>query len=139
MSAVHKEHRFDSVKGVFGIRRGDYERLAIEVLRKHGYMVVLESELAVAGVKTPDGRLNGVVMDIKGIESAGKWTIKSKFESANKQGAHSIVLYFHDKTMYSEEYVLNSWKTYIERPDRKSQNIEQIICVVEDDCWELKP
>ncbi|MDR0714078.1 MAG: hypothetical protein LBF89_07470, partial [Bacteroidales bacterium] len=50
--AVHRGHNFDPTVGRFGIPRGDYERIASEVLYKYGRSVVLESEHLGKGVKT---------------------------------------------------------------------------------------
>ncbi len=52
VSAIHQEHRFDKQPGPFGVRRGVYELMAIDALRKEGHVVVLESERAPDGVKT---------------------------------------------------------------------------------------
>lgn len=79
VSAIHQEHRFDKQPGPFGVRRGVYELMAIDSLRKKGHVVILESERAPDGVKTPDGKLDGKAMDIKAIENTGQWTIKNKF------------------------------------------------------------
>lgn len=77
VSAIHQEHRFDKQPGPFGVRRGVYELMAIDALRKKGHVVILESERAPDGVKTPDGKLDGKAMDIKAIENTGQWTIKN--------------------------------------------------------------
>ena len=36
LSAIHKEHRFDPTIGIFGIPRGDYERISLNVLYDYG-------------------------------------------------------------------------------------------------------
>ena len=51
VSAIHQEHRFDKQPGPFGARRGVYELMAIDALRKKGHVVILESERAPDGVK----------------------------------------------------------------------------------------
>lgn len=132
LSAVHREHNFDPTKGCFGIPRGEYERLATEALRKNGYRVVLASEKAGEGIKTPDGSLDGVLMDIKAVEGTGKYTIKNKFDSARRQRVNSVILYFHTKELYSEERVADGWRFYMQELGEHSQPITNIVCVVED-------
>lgn len=139
VSAVHKEHRFDPTKGVFGIRRGEYERLAVEVLRKGGHRIVLASEQAADGVKCPDGLLDDVVMDIKAVEGAGRYTIKNKFDAACTQRAKCVVLYFHDRAMYSEERVREGWQLYLGDLRSREQVIEKVVCVVEDKVVDFTP
>lgn len=139
LSAVHREHNFDPVVGPFGIRRGEYERRAVDALRKSGHQVRLESERAADGIKTPDGLLNGVTMDIKAVESTGRWTIKNKFAAACAQQARCVVLYFHDRAIYSEERIRNGWELYLNDPARHAQPIEKIVCVVEDTIEDFVP
>lgn len=139
VSAVHKEHNFDSTIGGFGIERGEYEKRSVDVLRKSGYSVILESERAATGVKTPDGRLDGVVMDIKGVESTGKYTLRNKFDTACSQQAKCVVLYFHNATIFSEERVRTGWELYTSDLRGRTQTIEKVLCIVEDDVREFKP
>ena len=131
LSAVHIEHNFDPTIGKFGIPRGDYEKLSTEALRKAGHKVILASEHAETGIKTPDGFLDDIKMDIKGVEGTGKWTIKNKFLSAGKQGVETIILYFHDKGMYSLEKVKEGWFYYLYDMKDHSQTIKNILCVVD--------
>jgi hypothetical protein len=95
----HKKHRFDPTIGKFGIPRGDYEKNSAKVLSSYGMEVVLGSEISGWKIKIPDGLLNGISFDIKGIEGKGNRIIKAKISDASKQGAEAIVLYFHDKTL----------------------------------------
>lgn len=138
ISAIHKDHRFDSEIGTFGIKIGQYERLAVDVLRKRGHSVILESELAPNGVKTPDGSLDGVVMDIKAIERNGRWAVKDKLHGAVKQGVEQVVLYFHKKELFSLERIENGWDKFLrdESSQKYPQRINRIICVVEKDLYE---
>ena len=55
VSAVHIKHRFDHEVGTFGIRIGDYEKNAMNALRKRGHNVTLESEIAPKIKKPPFG------------------------------------------------------------------------------------
>ena len=43
--AIHKEHYFDPTIGIFGIQRGDYEKIASEVLFEYGMSIILNSEI----------------------------------------------------------------------------------------------
>ena len=57
----HKEHEFDPTIGKYDIPRGDYEKLASEVLMKYGMRVELGSENQGENQdknKIPDGLLN---------------------------------------------------------------------------------
>ena len=141
ISAIHKDHRFDSEIGAFGIKIGQYERLAVDVLRRRGHSVILESELAPNGVKTPDGSLDGVVMDIKAIERNGKWAVKDKLHGAVKQGVEHVVLYFHKKELFSLERIEDGWDKFLEDKDsqRYINTINKIYCIIENETLEWKP
>jgi len=76
VSAVHRNHKFDSEIGAYGIRVGEYEKNVVEILRKKGHLITLESEIAPNGIKTPDGYLDGLIMEIKSTDGHGKWAIK---------------------------------------------------------------
>lgn len=132
VSAVHRFHRFDQEKGPFGIKRGDYERAAVDILRRKGYSIILESERAAPGVKTPDGKLNGSVMDIKAVESAGRWAVKDKLHAATKQGVTVLVLYFPNEAYFSKERVLDGWKKHLRDDSAKDypRSVLRVVCVV---------
>lgn len=134
VSAVHCEHKFDSEVGVFGISMGEYEKLAIDSLRKRGHCITLESELAPNGVKTPDGRIDGLIMEIKATEKNGKWAIKDKLHRAAKQGAECVILYFHKKELFSSERIDDGWSKFLADKDSLQyvNTIKHIVCVVED-------
>lgn len=117
VSAVHKLHKFDKQKGVYGIRRGDYERKVINVLRDNGFRVVLESELSSQNTKVCDGYLDDVPMEIKSIEGRGIWTISTKLLSAEKQHARCVILFFPDTTLYSNDRVIDGIGKYTANPD----------------------
>lgn len=135
VSAIHKYHRFDQERGAFGVKRGDYEKMVVDRIRHKGYTVVLESERAAMGVKTPDGFVNGSVMDIKAVESVGRWTIKDKFRAATKQGVETLILFYYRKELYSLERILDGWKKFLrDGSARKYPNsVKQVLCVVEED------
>lgn len=139
--AIHLNHKFDTVIGAFGLKKGDYEKNTLYVLRRRGHVVTLESELAPNGVKTPDGLIDGMVMDIKATEKDGKWSVKKKIHSAAKQGAECIILYFHEKRLFSLERINDGWKKFL--VDKDSQPyvaiIKRVICVVEDKAFDWHP
>jgi hypothetical protein len=124
----HKDHQFDPTIGKFGIPRGDYEKNAADVLAKYGMDVVLDSEMSEKGIKTPDGLLNGVLFDIKGIEGKSKRVIKDKISEASGQGAETVVLYFHDTGMFDKDSVAKSHQQYLN--NSKSKRIKTVYCVV---------
>ena len=140
VSAVHREHKFDSDIGAFGIRKGDYERNSLDILRKRGHSIILESEVAPDGVKTPDGYLDGVLMEIKAVEGKGKWAIKDKYHDATKQGVETLVLYFHQKNLFSIERIDDGWKKYLDDIDsqRYMKTIKHVICINESQVLEWK-
>lgn len=140
ISAIHREHKFDSEIGAFGIKIGEYERITVDILRKRGHYITLESELAPNGVKTPDGWLDGLIMDIKATEKHGKWAIKDKLHGAAKQGAEVVVLYFHQKELFSLERIEDGWQKYLRDDTSKEypRCIKRILCIVEQEVIEYK-
>lgn len=130
--ATHNEHNFAEEIGIFGIQRGDYERNSVEALVKSGHSVVLRSEKGADGIKQPDGYLDGVLMDIKGVEGDCFWSLNR----ANHQQVKTAILYFHDKTLFNINAVENKWKQlpdWINKTDYikdKTIYIENVFCVV---------
>lgn len=130
--ATHNEHNFAEEIGKFGIQRGDYERNSVEALVKSGHSVVLRSEKGADGIKQPDGYLDGVLMDIKGVEGDCFWSLNR----ANHQQVKTVILYFHDKTLFNINAVENKWKQlpdWINKTDYikdKTIYIENVFCVV---------
>jgi hypothetical protein len=124
----HKDHLFDPTIGKFGIPRGDYEKNAAKVLSAYGMNVVLKSERCKDGIKTPDGFLNGVLFDIKGVEGNSQRRIKDVFSKSSKQGAEVTVLYFHDKNMFDMDFVKESYKRYLGAS--KNALVKEVYCVV---------
>jgi hypothetical protein len=127
--ATHRDHCFDPTVGRFGIPRGDYERIAAEVLFGYGRCVVLHSENKQEGVKTPEGTLDGKLFDIKGVEGTGKRNIVGKISDASRQGAEVVVLYFHDASMLDKWVVVNAYKGYLKLS--KQQHIQAVFCVAD--------
>ena len=94
--------------GAFGIRKGDYEIIAVTILRNRGHLITLESELAPNGVKTPDGWIDGLIMDIKATDYRGKWAIKKKFHNA---GINSWKILTRSDISIPLRKLSVSWKT----------------------------
>jgi hypothetical protein len=124
----HKEHQFDPTIGKFGIPRGDYEKNASKVLSKYGMNVVLNSEKTEFEKRVFDGLLNNTPFDIKGIEGKSERIIKDKISEASKQGAKTVVLYFHEKDMFDIDFVREGYEKYL--TNSKSKQIEKVYCVV---------
>ena len=101
ISAIHKYHKFDKQRGPYGLRRGDYERIVVQVLRNLGHRIILESEISQEGIKKCDGLLDDVPLEIKSIEGISVWTISSKLLSAVKQQAQCVAFYFPDIEMFT--------------------------------------
>ena len=139
VSAVHRNHQFDSQIGAYGIKKGDYEKISVKALRERGHAIILESEVAPDGIMSPDGSIDGVIMDIKAVEGHGKWAIKDKLHIATRQGASCVILYFHDKTLYTNERILDGWIKYSndQASQKYSNTIKRIMCIVEKDFHEF--
>lgn len=141
VSAVHILHRFDKQLGFFGIRRGEYENNVVNVLRGHGYRIVLESEPS-SGAKKCDGLLDDIPMEIKSIEGCGTWTISTKLLEAEKQHASYVVLYFPDETLYSPVRISEGIRLSQSSPNKESGlGIDQILVIVKNNLvgyWDKK-
>jgi hypothetical protein len=123
----HKLHQFDPTIGKFGIPRGDYEKNAAKVLMNYGMDVVLGSEMSKKGIKTPDGLLNGLLFDIKGIEGISYRIIKDKISEASRQKAEIAVLYFHDTGMFNKDSVMQGYNRYLN--NSKSKRVKRVYCI----------
>lgn len=133
VSAVHKFHKFDKQKGSMSIRRGDYERTVIEVLRKQGHRIVLEEETNMPGVKSYDGYLDDLPMEIKAVEGIGTWSISTKLRNAGKQQAKCVVLFFPEKSLYSPFRITEGIRLVNSSPDKEViSELSRILVVVED-------
>ena len=111
--ATHKEHHFDTTIGKFGIPRGNYEKIAIDVLYDYGKSIVLWSEKNGIGISMPDGLMDWKIFDIKGIEGTGKRNIVDKISDAGAQGAETIVLYYHDAGIFDLQKIVNAYNGYM--------------------------
>ena len=135
----HKEHEFDPTKGRYGFPRGNYEKLASGVLTKYGMKVELGSENQGENQdknKIPDGLLNGKIFDIKGVEGTGKDNILKDIKSTSKKNAEILVLYYHDKKLFNEMKIRESYKTYMRNSE--SKRIQQIYYIIDRKLYTLK-
>jgi hypothetical protein len=133
--AIHKDHNFDPTIGCFGIPRGDYERIAAEVLYGYGRCVILESEISTINVKVSEGLLDGKKFDIKGVEGVGGRNIIAKISQASKQGAETVVLYFHDPNMFDSGKTINAYRGYLNLS--KNKQIQAVYYIVEGKLYKI--
>jgi hypothetical protein len=133
--AIHKDHNFDPTIGKFGIPRGDYERIATEVLYGYGRGVILDSEISSLNVKVSEGLLDGKKFDIKGVEGVGGRNIIDKISQASKQGAETVVLYFHDPNMFDIGKTINAYRGYLNLS--KNKQIQTVYYIVEGKLYKI--
>lgn len=133
MSAVHTQHKFSRQLGPYGIRRGDYERIVMKVLRDHGHRIILASEKNTPGLKSCDGYLDDVPMEIKAIEGTGPWTICKKMRCAEKQNAECVVLFFPEESLYSSSRVREGLRLFqSDLNGHHSAELSKVLVVVQD-------
>lgn len=141
VSAVNKLHKFDKKIGAFGVRRGEYEIRAVEVLRKRGHRIVLEAELS-SGDKKCDGILDDIPVEIKAIEGNGTWSISTKLRAAQKQHAQSVVLYFPKEELYSSIRVSEGIRLALSSPENNMKpSFSRLLVIVRDQLvaeWDKK-
>jgi hypothetical protein len=130
LSAIHKEHNFDPTIGKFGIPRGDYERISLNVLYDYGNRVVFGSEKLGRNVRAVEGYLNGKPFDIKGIEGVGKRNIIDKISNASSKGAEIVVLYFHDAGIFDLRKIVKAYNGYAKLS--KINRIQTIYYIVDN-------
>lgn len=130
VSAVHKLHKFDKQVGVNGQRRGDYEKMVVDVLRRLGHRVVLEAELS-SGPKKCDGLLDDTPMEIKTVEGDGLWSISTKLRNSAQQHAKCVVLFFPEENLYSPSRVSDGIRLLQSNPDSdKLPELSKILAIV---------
>lgn len=104
---VHKDH-----KNVIDPKENK-EMLAAEILARKGYRIKLMSEKSsMSRVSTPDGYKEGMVMDIKTINNAGKYRIERSLKNAAIQGAEVAVL-VQTVTAMTRKYVEEQIAMYV--------------------------
>jgi hypothetical protein len=133
--AVHREHSFDPTTGKFGIPRGDYERIASEVLYRYGKNIVLKSERLGKGIKAPEGLLDGKLFDIKGIEGTGEKNIHNDLKKTSKKKAEVIVFYYHDKSLFVKRRLIDGYSLYLRTS--KSRRVSRVYYIVEGKLYSL--
>ena len=134
VSAVHRLHKFAKMLGPYGVRHGEYERIALDVLRMNGYLAILEAENNIPGIKTFDGYLDDAPMEIKAVEGIGTWAICTKMLIADKQHAQCLVLYFPEERIYSPYRVKEGLRLFNSNPDinSKESRLLKLIVIVGD-------
>lgn len=114
----HIMHSSDKERAFFPekLTSTDLELLCQDILFRNGYSCILENEtqLDASGHQLPqlDTLTNGEYIDIRAITEKGPNTVRNALNSKKKQlrnfntktGAdcHSVILYFHDPTMFDE-------------------------------------
>ena len=136
LSAIHREHHFDPTIGIFGMPRGNYERIVLNVLYDYGMAVILGSEKLGREIKVSEGYLNGSLFEIKGIEGMSKYNVIKDLKDASKKRAEVIVLYYHDINLFSEIQVRESYQSYLR--NSKSKRIRLVYYIVENKVYSLK-
>lgn len=73
----------------------DKSDIAVKYLTEKGYRIYLDSEKTTFSDngKKKDGRIEKLPMDIKTINTVGKYTIKRAVEKASVQGARAVILF----------------------------------------------
>ena len=135
LTAIHKEHNFDPTIGKFGIPRGNYEKISLDVLSKYGRKVVLCSEKTPHGQKSSEGLLDDISFDIKGVEGTAERNITRKMYEASEKEADILVLYYHDKNLFNAQKILDSYKSYLR--NSKSKSLKKIYYIVNRKLYEI--
>jgi len=133
--AINRYHYFDPTIGIFGIPRGDYEKITSKTLYDYGMSVILKSEISGYKIKTPEGLLNGKLFDIKGVEGTGKNNIINNLKGASKKEVEVIVLYYHNKNLFSEKQLTEGYQFYLRNSQRK--NIQHVYYIVDGKLYSL--
>jgi hypothetical protein len=135
LSAIHKDHNFDPTIGIFGIPRGDYERISLDVLYEYGNSVIFGSEKLGRNVRAIEGFLNGIPFDVKGIEGTGKRNIIDKISDASNKGAETIVLYFHEESVFDRQRIVNAYNGYLKLS--KTSKIQTVYYIIGSKLFKL--
>lgn len=128
VKAIHKDH-------TFAPNKGHYEKEVQDILFKNGNVIILESEKGKIGQKFSDGYLNGLRADIKAVEGSGKNTIKRKFQEAQSQEAESVILYFPDNKLFSEDRINSGFAKFNGQSD---YHFKEIIYIVNGKIYRYK-
>lgn len=111
--ATHKDHNTPGDR--------DLAEKRCDVLANKGYRIDLGSEKStISGDKKKDGYFEKLPMDLKTINEAGKWTIKSAMEKSVKQGAKAVVLIQNTKDM-TRDYVESQINLFFKKSPKNCQ------------------
>ena len=142
VSAVHREHSYDKQKGPYGLKRGEYELIVADVLRKEGHCIILvpDKHPAAFSEKHFDGTLDGQPLEIKAIEGFGQWAIRTKLYKAAQQGGQIVVLFFPAEELYSSVKIDEGWRLFCADPVSKELcgKITEILAIVVDSLVEIR-
>lgn len=96
------------------------EKFAATSLAQHGYRAYLMPDGSyIDGFKKNDGFVERTEMDIKTINSAGKWTIHNALKGASFQGAGIAVIVQNTKDM-TKNYVTEQISSFANSADGKN-------------------
>lgn len=104
---IHENHNEIIHHGEIGEGRinDNYEDECARLLAKKGYRVYLMSESAyIEGVKKTDGFAEHSIIDIKTINSAGRWRMLNDIKQAATQGAEAAI-FFQNTPKMDKSYV----------------------------------
>jgi len=137
LTAIHKEHNFDKTVGIFGIERGEYERISLDVLYDYGHRVVFESEKPDNTQKHRrfEGFLDEKRFEIKSIEGTGKRNVEYKIYEASGQDAEIVVLYYHDTSVFSKQRIDEGYKAYMR--NSKSKRVNALYYIVDNKLYKI--
>ena len=134
----YKDSYFDKSGGYYVVHKDhnevadpktNKEMYAAEVLAKKGYRIYLMGEKSyITGAKKTDGFKEHSVMDMKTINSAGKYKIENSLKGAAKQGAEVAILIQNTKAM-TKEYVQSQISMYLQhaKGDERGKLKEAIV------------
>ena len=132
LKATHLLHSFDR-------QTGKYEVMARDILFERGNSVVLLSEQAGIGVKTPDGLLNGSIFDIKAVigqdGKIGNNNLKNKLIEGSAQGCKKVVLIFSNSSLYSgDSQIYNAIARYSFNCGKANipKNLNEVLVIVDN-------
>lgn len=111
--AIHKNHNYDVTIGKYGIPRGEYEIYTAKFLLSRGYRIIMQNEQQGDGVKVADLLIDGIRCDIKAVEERGNYTVANAFKKAERQRSSTVILYFHNTDIFSEDYIDEQWEKFI--------------------------
>jgi hypothetical protein len=76
-------------------------------------------------------------MDIKGVEGFSAKNIYRKFMDASGQGANTIVLYYHDESVFSVDFLDRGYNDYINEK-KIAKNIKSVYYIVKNKLFKYK-